>query len=129
MPIYFVVSRGGQGAISPPKRLEGGGGGAGGGGGLITLNIVVLLTFKVRESLKIGKGPLTMVMGHHIGPSGNTAYISRQQINKMTCAPSGDSDQPGHLLSLISFHCLQFNSFFIFQSHRNLRNPSYLATH
>ena len=57
-----------------------------------------------------------MVMGqqmpHHIGPSGNTAYLSRQQINKMTCAPSGDSDQPGHLSSLISFHCLQFNSSF-----------------
>ena len=25
--------------------------------------------------------------------------------NKMTCAPSEDSDKPGHLLSLISHHC------------------------
>ena len=34
---------------------------------------------------------------HHIGPSGNTAYMSRQQINKMTCAPCGALDQPGRL--------------------------------
>ena len=49
--------------------------------------------------------------------------MSRQQVNKMTCAPSGDSDQPGHLPILIRYICIQF---FIFQSHRNL---SYLATH
>ena len=53
--------------------------------------------------------------------------MSRQQINKMACAASGDSDQPGHLLSLITCHCpIQF---FIFQSHWNLRHLSYLATH
>ena len=38
---------------------------------------------------------------HHVGPSGNTAYMSHQQINKMTCAPSTDSDQPGHLPILL----------------------------
>ena len=37
--------------------------------------------FKVIQSLKIGDGLLTMVMGQQIapsdGPSGNTAYMSR----------------------------------------------------
>ena len=28
------------------------------------------------------------------------------KINKMACAPSEDSDQPGHLPSLISLHCV-----------------------
>ena len=32
--------------------------------------------------------------------------LSHEIINKMTCAPSADSDQPGHLPSLINFHCL-----------------------
>ena len=50
--------------------------------------------------------------------------MSRQQINKMTCAPSGDSDKPGHLPSLIS--SLSTIQFFIFQSYRN---HSYIATH
>ena len=42
---------------------------------------VLLLIFKVIESIKIGDSPLTMVMGlkwpNHFGPSGNTAYMSR----------------------------------------------------
>ena len=120
--MYIVVSKGGQGAISPPKSMFG------------TRGLddpqhkVVLLIFKVIESLKIGDGPLTVVMGqkwpHHIGPSGNTAYMSRQQINKMTCAPSGDSDQPWYLPS--DHFSLSTIQFFIFQSHRNL---SYLTIH
>ena len=34
-------------------------------------------------------------------------YLSlhKDKTNKMTCAPSEDSDQPGHLPSLISLHC------------------------
>ena len=31
---------------------------------------------------------------------------SHDKTNKMTCAPSEDSDQPGHPPSLISLHCL-----------------------
>ena len=62
---------------------------------------------------------------HHIGPSGNTAYMSRQQINKndmctqrrlRSAWASAQSDQ-------FSLPSIQF---FIFQSHRNL---SSLATH
>ena len=63
-----------------------------------------------------------------IGPSGNTAYLSHQQIKKMTCTQrslrsalaSAQSDQ-------FSLSTIQF--FVFFQSHRILRNPSYLATH
>ena len=32
--------------------------------------------------------------------------FSDENINKMTCAPSADSDQPRHMPSLISFHSL-----------------------
>ena len=41
---------------------------------LMTINIKsCLLMFKVLEALKIGDGPLTMVMGQQIGLSDNTA--------------------------------------------------------
>ena len=62
LPIYIVVSRGGQGAISPPHCMNG------------TRDLddpqhkVVLLIFKVIESLKIDDGPLTVVMGAKMAP-------------------------------------------------------------
>ena len=31
--------------------------------------------------------------------------LPRDKTNKMACAPSKDSDQPGHLPSLISLRC------------------------
>ena len=36
--------------------------------------------------------------------------LPHDKTNKMTCVPREDSDQPGHLLSLISFHCLHEES-------------------
>ena len=35
-----------------------------------------------------------------------TNELEHDKTNKMTCAPSEDSDQPGHLPSLISLRCL-----------------------
>ena len=56
-PYTLLYLRGGQGAISPPKSLNA-------TRGLDDpQHLVVLLIFKVIESLKIGDGPLTMVMG------------------------------------------------------------------
>ena len=40
----------------------------------------------------------------------NKYELPRDKTNKMTCAPSEDSDQPGHPPSLISLRCPQEES-------------------
>ena len=52
------------------------------------------------EDLNVAGGQISMLLVGYV-----TNDPSHDKTNKMTCAPSEDSDQPGHPPSLTSLRC------------------------